>query len=105
MSTTPYFIRTCQHIKTNGIRCGSPAMRRSPFCYFHKRWRDLRPRRYQRSVTLPSQLAHDVEQLALRRHLPWPQMVVELIETGLVTQEAETMNAPPPQPEADLVSV
>jgi hypothetical protein len=26
----------CRHIKTNGERCGSPAMRDHAFCYFHR---------------------------------------------------------------------
>jgi hypothetical protein len=30
-------IRTCTHIKVNGIRCGSPALRGEAFCYFHQR--------------------------------------------------------------------
>lgn len=25
----------CEHIKTNGVRCGSPALRGLQFCYFH----------------------------------------------------------------------
>jgi hypothetical protein len=29
--------RTCTHIKVNGIRCGSPALRQEVFCYFHQR--------------------------------------------------------------------
>ena len=32
----------CQHIKVNGVRCGSPALRRASYCYFHQRLR--RPR-------------------------------------------------------------
>lgn len=27
----------CRHIKTNGLRCESPALRGTPFCYFHTR--------------------------------------------------------------------
>jgi hypothetical protein len=27
----------CQHIKMNGQRCGSPALRNQEFCYFHDR--------------------------------------------------------------------
>jgi hypothetical protein len=27
----------CTHIKVNGIRCGSPALRQEVFCYFHQR--------------------------------------------------------------------
>ena len=28
----------CQHIKVNGVQCGSPALRRNRFCFFHKRF-------------------------------------------------------------------
>jgi len=29
--------RVCTHIKVNGVRCGSPALRGEVFCYFHQR--------------------------------------------------------------------
>ena len=29
----------CQHVKSNGIRCGSPALRDEIYCYFHRIWR------------------------------------------------------------------
>ncbi|MGB8114919.1 MAG: hypothetical protein WCF22_14150, partial [Candidatus Sulfotelmatobacter sp.] len=29
--------RICSHIKVNGVRCGSPALREEVFCYFHQR--------------------------------------------------------------------
>jgi hypothetical protein len=28
-------IARCQHIKVNGVQCGSPAMRERAYCYFH----------------------------------------------------------------------
>jgi hypothetical protein len=34
----------CQHIKINGTQCGSPALRRQRFCFFHKRFQDERIR-------------------------------------------------------------
>jgi hypothetical protein len=34
----------CRHIKTNGERCGSPALRTNPFCYFHRNLADCHPR-------------------------------------------------------------
>ena len=30
-------IRSCTHIKVNGVPCGSPALHREAFCYFHQR--------------------------------------------------------------------
>jgi len=30
-------IQLCRHIKTNGIRCQSPALSGSAYCYFHSR--------------------------------------------------------------------
>jgi hypothetical protein len=29
----------CMHVKPNGIRCGSPALRDEIYCYFHRIWR------------------------------------------------------------------
>jgi hypothetical protein len=34
----------CQHIKTNGTQCGSPALRRRRLCYFHRRVVEQRAR-------------------------------------------------------------
>jgi hypothetical protein len=34
------FPNRCQHLKVNGTQCGSPALRRNRFCYFHKRFQD-----------------------------------------------------------------
>jgi hypothetical protein len=34
----------CQHLKINGTQCGSPALRRNRFCFFHKRFQDVRIR-------------------------------------------------------------
>jgi hypothetical protein len=35
MSSYPSSIRRCQHIKVNGVQCGSPALRDHRHCYFH----------------------------------------------------------------------
>jgi hypothetical protein len=32
----PNYPNRCQHLKVNGTQCGSPALRRNRFCYFHK---------------------------------------------------------------------
>jgi hypothetical protein len=38
-------VRRCKHIKTNGIQCGSPALREHDCCYFHRQARRDFPRR------------------------------------------------------------
>ncbi len=38
----PKFPNRCQHLKINGTQCGSPALRRHRFCFFHKRFQDER---------------------------------------------------------------
>jgi hypothetical protein len=49
----------CQHIKVNGTQCGSPALRRNKFCFFHKKWHEqrilinTRQARRARSIDLP----------------------------------------------------
>jgi hypothetical protein len=37
LKENPMPTRTCTHIKVNGVRCGSPALRNEDFCYFHYR--------------------------------------------------------------------
>ncbi len=38
MPLYPEKVARCQHIKINGTQCGSPALRREIYCYFHMRW-------------------------------------------------------------------
>ena len=44
MGLYPGEIRRCQHIKTNGTQCGSPALRNQEFCHYH---REARPERVE----------------------------------------------------------
>jgi hypothetical protein len=39
MSLYPPNIPRCQHIKVNGTQCGSPALHRRKYCFFHQQWR------------------------------------------------------------------
>src|SRR5512133_823326 len=43
----------CTHVKADGIRCGSPALRGEAFCYFHHHNADHRPRRDAKAVDIP----------------------------------------------------
>lgn len=46
-------IPTCQATKANGFRCGSPALRGKPLCYFHSRPKP-RPRLPEPPPVLPN---------------------------------------------------
>lgn len=39
-------MRTCSHIKSNGSKCGSPALKYHTHCYFHYQWLNRRMNRY-----------------------------------------------------------
>jgi len=43
----------CQHVKDNGIQCGSPALRDQPFCYQHDRTHNCKLRPGDRGYLLP----------------------------------------------------
>ena len=43
-------VRTCIHVKVNGIRCGSPALRDSVKCHFHHQHRRRLKRRAVRQT-------------------------------------------------------
>jgi hypothetical protein len=56
----PPAINRCQHIKVNGVQCGSPALKSRKLCHFHHRWQQgriqlnaNRARRSRYSLDLP----------------------------------------------------
>ena len=59
MALYPTSIPRCQHIKVNGTLCGSPALHRRHYCFFHQQWRERRVQintnalRRARSLDLP----------------------------------------------------
>jgi hypothetical protein len=66
----PGYPDRCQHIKVNGTQCGSPALRRNKFCYFHKRFREQRipmngARARRRCATLDLPLLEDANSIQI----------------------------------------
>jgi hypothetical protein len=57
-------VERCQHIKADGLRCGSPAMHHGAFCYFHT---DVRLRRRHKRIPLPIVEDANSVQLALNQ--------------------------------------
>jgi len=56
----PPTIARCQHLKVNGVQCGSPALKSRKLCHFHQRWQQGRiqlnanqARRSRYSLDLP----------------------------------------------------
>jgi hypothetical protein len=49
VSIYPDNIPRCQHIKVNGIQCGSPALRGAKRCYFHNQWRETHINLYSKA--------------------------------------------------------
>jgi hypothetical protein len=48
-------MRACEHIKSNGEFCGSPALRGRAYCYFHLTWvgRRLRTQKQVMNMECP----------------------------------------------------
>ena len=76
-------VHLCEHIKSDGIPCGSPAMRGLPLCFFHSRTFQparRRPRRKplidfrRRNIVLPELNSHDAVLVALQEIM---QAVIE----------------------------
>ena len=42
----------CEHIKIDGVRCGSPALRGARHCYFHRAWQPYRPTVADRHISV-----------------------------------------------------
>jgi hypothetical protein len=64
------FPNRCQHIKVNGTLCGSPALRRNRFCYFHKLYQEERielnsdkARRRRRNATIDLPVLEDANSI------------------------------------------
>ena len=49
----------CRHIKTDGLRCKSPALRGKDFCYFHSRMHNLGRKSKARSTPLQLPVPED----------------------------------------------
>ena len=71
-----YCVPLCQHIKSDGIRCASPAMRGHNLCYFHSR--TVRParRRLRRNALIDLRRSTGIDLPALDT----PDAIVAAIE-------------------------
>ena len=81
----PNFPNRCQHIKVNGTLCGSPALRRNRFCYFHKLHHEERivlnadRARRRRNVTIALPVLEDANSIQVML-----MQIMRLIITGQI---------------------
>ena len=104
---------TCQHVKTNGTRCGSPAQRDERFCYFHLRCRTVRfnyGRSYRNYSTgqafLPSfedatsiqVTLHNVVELVMRKRMDIAEGRLVLYALQIASSNLKRLAAEKPRP-------
>jgi len=75
----------CQHIKPNGLRCKSPAMRRNAFCYFHSKAHGITRTGSRDDLLLPIAEGHAAVQLAVH------QIIQALLARQIDAKEAGIM--------------
>jgi len=81
----PNFPNRCQHLKVNGTLCGSPALRRNRFCYFHKLHHEERIQlnadraRRSRNVTLNLPVLEDANSIQVTL-----MQIIRLIAAGQI---------------------
>ncbi len=88
MSTAPVAVvepqseyAICEHVKDNGVRCGSPALRVRHFCYHHSRAHYPAGRLGERGYRAP--LPETIESLQLQL-----QQIAEALGSGRLTPQA-----------------
>ena len=113
MPSYPLSIPLCQHIKDDGKRCGSPALRRQKFCYYHQQSRQKRLvintniRRERWKITLPTLEDANSIQLGLvqvmrmlvRQQIDHPTatLLIALLQTASVNLRRTSLDPDPPQ--------
>jgi hypothetical protein len=69
----------CRHTKTNGLRCQSPALASSAFCYHHQKLRRTRMKAISSGPGLSTQVMHPLHNA---RSI---QQALSMVLNGLVT--------------------
>ena len=95
----PPHIKRCVHIKTNGVQCGSPALKGQTYCYFHLQATALHTYQfggYENKTPLTLPLLEDAEsiQIALQRVTYWLlNGQIDSRTAGLVLYALQTASA------------
>lgn len=111
MPLYPPKIPCCHQIKANGVQCGSPAMAREDYCYFHLRWRRqganyIARIKRKKAVNLPDlENAHSIQAsiTEIMRRLSTNELspktaglMLYALQTAVINMNPRTSNASPP---------
>src|SRR5450755_4155874 len=103
----------CQHIKVSGVQCGSPALRKNPFCFYHQQNRPLTVECYSEGqyatgeIVLPVfEDAHSIQtairqvvQMVLQRRIERKSASLLLYALQVASSNLKRMELEKPQPE------
>jgi hypothetical protein len=118
MADYPIELRRCQHIKTNGTQCGSPALKEKKFCYFHQDFRakvvmvsEKRSASSPARVVLPvfedaasiQLMLRQVTELILRNQIDSKQAGQVLYALQIASSNLRQMNAEKPRPQQVVI--
>jgi hypothetical protein len=108
----------CRHIKVNGTQCGSPALRKKNFCFYHQQNRPLlvdcfyNPEEYATGeINLPVfEDAHSIQsvirqvmQMVLQKRLEQKTASLMLYALQIASSNLKRMELEKPQPEQVVV--
>ncbi|MGD0598720.1 MAG: hypothetical protein ABR988_02790 [Terriglobales bacterium] len=103
----------CQHIKVSGIQCGSPALRKKSFCFYHQQNRPLTVECYSEGqyatgeIVLPvfedahslQTVIRQVVQMVLQKRIERKTASLLLYALQLASSNLKRMELEKPQPE------
>jgi hypothetical protein len=109
----------CRHIKVNGTQCGSPALRKKSFCFYHQQNHPLTVECYSEGeyatgeINLPTfEDAHSIQtvirqvvQMVLQKRIERKTASLLLYALQIASSNLKRMEQEKPQPEQVLVDV
>jgi hypothetical protein len=114
-----YAAPRCRHIKVNGTQCGSPALRKKSFCFYHQQNRPLPVECYSESewatgeIFLPAfEDAHSIQtvirqvvQMVMQKRIERKTASLLLYALQIASSNLKRMELEKPQPEQVVVDL
>jgi len=109
----------CQHIKVNGTQCGSPALRKKKFCFYHQQTRPLTVECYSEGEYSTGEIAlhlfedaHSIQsvirqlvQMVLQKRIERKTASLLLYALQIASSNLKRMELEKPQPEQVVIDL